>query len=385
MAQSKSIKAHEYDSIVIGGGLSGLIAANVLESTGRKVALVEALDTLGGTSRAIQTPAGVLDLVLKLVPETDDSENMFQWLESVLGCAIPREVVEEAPINYDDGKFKPFIGFGDQKVATAAEVDAYASTRYYKLGLTPKDWVAKLTEMFTGTLFPQSVVTKMLVEDDFVIELTINGSKRLSGREVIFAASPQQLTRLLPDTHVPGKLKQKLMKGEFFTSVNLDLVHKGKITDSKAVHVLKGANEEPSVGLFHPASATEAGETVQVSQWVTLVPRIDAEDEEVVANAFKQIKRQVKRAYENSLDGLLKERIVVSPLSHGDLVGAMGTDGRWPKLQNLWMISGFMDAEKNLAGTIRQARRTLASIAGEPAAVHDRDTDLNDDGPQPTA
>lgn len=385
MAQSKSIKTHEYDSIVIGGGLSGLIAANVLEHTGRKVALVEALDTLGGTSRAIQTPAGVMDLVLKLVPESDESESMFQWLESVLGCEIPREVVEEAPITYDEGRFKPFIGFGDQKVASAAEVDAYASTRYYKLGLTPKDWVAKLTESFTGTLFPQSVVTKMMVDDEFVIEILINGAKRLSGREVIFAATPQQLVRILPDTHVPGKTKQKLMKGEFFTSVNLDLVHKGQVTDSKAVHVLKGANEEPCVGLFHPAVTTEAGETVQVSQWVTLVPRQEAEDEEVVANAFKQIKRQVKRAYEMSLEGLLKERIVVSPTSHGDLVGVLGEDGRWPKIQNLWVISSFQDAEKNLAGAIRQARRTLASIAGEPVLMHEADTDLNEEGPQPTA
>lgn len=385
MAQSKSIKAHEYDSIVIGAGLSGLIAANVLEHTGRKVALVEALDTLGGTSRAIQTPAGILDLVLKLVPETDDTESMFTWLEGVLETPIPREVVEEAPVTYDEGKFKPFIGFGDQKVASASEIDAYAATRYYKLGSTPKDWVARLTETFTGTMFPQSVVTKMVVEDDFVIELTINGSKRLSGREIIFAATPQQLVRILPDTHVPGKVKQKLMKGEFFTSVNLDLVHKGHVTDSKAVHVLKGANEEPCVGLFHPAVTTEAGEPVQVSQWVTMVPRQDAEDEEVVANAFKQIKRQVKRAYETSLDGLLKERIVVSPTSHGDMIGLLGEDGRWPKIQNLWVISSFMDAEKNLAGSIRQARRTLASIAGEPVAVHENDTDLNEDGPQPTA
>ena len=383
MAQSKSSKIHEYDSIVIGGGLAGLLAANQLEHTGRKVALIEALDTLGGTSRPVSTPAGTIDHSLKFFPETADSEDMFQWLESVLNSPIEREIVEAAPVTYDEGKFKPFVGFGDQKVATAGEVDAYAKTRYYKLSSTPKDWIAKLTETFTGTVLMQSYVTKMQVDDDFVIELLINGSKRVSAREVIFAATPQQLTKLLPETHLPARLRQKLLKGEFWTSINLDLVHSSVVTESRAVHILKGANEEPSVGLFMDPVTTEDGRTLQVSQWTTLVPRDIADDSEITASALKQIKRQVKRAYEHSLDGLIKERIAVSPTSHGDLAGALPDDGRWPKLQNLWVIASFMDSAKNATGLIRQARRTLAAIAGEPAQAIEADTDLHE-SPAPT-
>ncbi|HVK60882.1 MAG TPA: NAD(P)-binding protein [Bdellovibrionales bacterium] len=385
MAQSKTIKTHEYDSIVIGGGLSGLLAANQLESTGRKVALIEAHDTLGGMSRAAQSPAGAVDHVLKFFPVTDDSEEMFAWLESVIGRPIERTIVEAPPINYDEGKFKPFIGFGDDKVETAGEIDAYAKSRFYELTTPVNEWISALAESFTGTLLTNSYVTKMQVEDAFVIEILVNGSKRISAREVIFAATPQQLSRILPDEFVTGRLRQKLLKGEFWTGINLDLVHKGQVTESRAVHILKGANEEPSTGVFHPAKTLEDGSVVQVSQWVTLVPRDITDESELTGSALKQIKRQVKRAYENSLEGLLKERIVVSPTSHGDFLGTLEEDGRWPKLSNLWVISSFLDKEKNVSGAIRQARRTLASIAGEPATIVERDTDLHEEGPQPTA
>jgi hypothetical protein len=384
MAQSKNMKPVEFDSIVIGGGLNGLIAAHQLEGTGRKVALIEGMDTIGGSSRAIQTLVGVTDHTLKFFPETPETLETLSWLESVLQEKLEFELIEAPPLNYDDGKFKPFVGFGDQKVETASEVDAYAKARYLRLKKTPKDWVPKLVESFTGTLMPQSFATKMLVDDEFVIEVTVNGAKRLSGREVLFCANPQQLTRLLPDTHVPARLRQRLLKGDFWTSVNIDLIHSGQVTDSAAVHVLKGANEEPSVGLFHPSSQLEDGRTVQLSQWLTLVHRDITDEAELVASALKQIRRQVKRAYEASLEGLVKERIVVNPTSHGDLTGALPDDGKWPKIQNLWVISNFLDPMKNTVGGLRQARRTLASIVGEPAEIMAMDTDLTDP-PQPTA
>lgn len=382
-AHSKNSKTHEYDSIVIGGGLAGLIAANQLEHTGRKVALVEALDVLGGTSRPVSSAAGTIDHSLKFIPVTDDSDDLLAWLSSVLDMRLDYSIVEAAPVTYDEGKFKPFVGFGDAAIATAGEVSAYARDRYYSFAQPVSSWVPRLIEMFTGTVFTQSYVTKMSVEDDFVIEILVNGSKKLSAREVIFAATPQQLVKILPEGTSPARLRQKLLKGEFFTSVNLDLVHGAGVTDSRAVHILKGANEEPSVGLFMPPVNVD-GRVMQVSQWTTLVPRDITDDAEITASALKQIKRQVKRAYETSLEGLVKERIAVSPTSHGDMSGALPEDGRWPKIQNLWLINNFMDSEKNVLGMLKQARRTLAALAGEPARAISRDTDLDEVTPEAT-
>lgn len=385
MAQTRNIKTDEFDSLIIGGGLTGLLAAHQLDSTGRRVALVESMDMLGGSCRMTNSKVGPTDLNFKFFPDSPETHQALEWLSSVLGQKIDFEIIEAPPLTYEDGRFKPFVGFGDQKVETASEIDAYAKSRYLRLSTTPKDWVKRLTETFTGTVFTQSQATKMQIDDQFVIEVMINGAKRLSGREVLFCAAPQQLIRLLPEANSPARLRQRLLKGEFWTSVNLDLVHAGQVTDSQSVHALKGANEEPCVGIFSPAVILEDGRQAQLSQWITFVARDMADDPELVGAALKQIKRQLKRAYETSLNGLIQERIVVSPLSHGDFTGVLTADGKWPKLQNLWAVSGLQDNAKNTIGSVRQVRRTLQSIMGDILEGTVLESDEYSEGPQPTA
>ncbi len=376
MAQTKTPKAQEFDTLVIGAGLSGLIAANVLEATGRNVVLIESLDTVGGSSRAAQTMAGAINHGLKIIPDNETAHAALDWLESVLGEKIERSVIEAAPTNYDDGKFKPYVGFGNENVQTASEVEAYAIHRRLGLSSTPKDWTKKLAEQFAGTLLTQSFATRMIVDDAFIIETIINGSKRITAREVVFAASPQLIPSLIGETTIAPRVRQKLIKGDFWTSVNLDLVHGAQVTDSNSVHILKGANEEPTIGLFHPPTTAEDGRKMQVSQWMTLIPREEIDEEEQTAGALKHIKRQVKRAYETAFDNILQERILVVPSSHGSLDGAFEHPGHLPKISNLWMTSAFFAGERNTLGALVQTRRMLEEI-GEALT----DTDLNSDSP----
>lgn len=376
MAQTKTPKAQEFDTLVIGAGLSGLIAANVLEATGRNVVIIEALDTIGGSSRAAQTAAGAIDHGLKIFPDTEAAHAALDWLETVIGEKIERTVIEASPLNYDGGKFKPYVGFGNDAVQSAAEVEAYATHRRLKLSSTPMGWTKKLSDQFSGTLLTQSIATRMIIEDGFVIETIINGSKRITAREVVFAASPQLIPSLVGDTAIAPRVRQKLIKGDFWTSVNLDLIHGEQVTDSNSVHILKGANEEPSVGLFYPPTTTDDGRSVQVSQWMTLIPREEIDEEEQTAGALKHIKRQIKRAYETAFDKIIQERILVIPSSHGSLDGAFEKPGHLPKISNVWMTSAFFAGERNTLGTLMQTRRVLEEI-GEALTG----TDLNIDSP----
>lgn len=380
MAQTKTTKAQEFDTLVIGAGLGGLIAANALEASGRNVALVESLDIVGGSSRAAETIAGTIDHGLKFFPDSEITHSALDWLETLLSEKIERSVIESSPVNYDDGKFKPYVGFGGEKIESATEIEAYAMHRRLALSSTPMQWTKKLAELFSGTLLTQSMATRMVTEDGFIIETILNGSKRITAREVVFAASPQLIPALLGDAAVAPRVRQKLTKGDFWTSVNLDLIHAEAITDSSSVHILKGANEEPTVGLFHPAAAASDGRRLQVSQWMTLIPREEIDEEEQVAAALKQIKRQVKRAYESSFDKILQERILVIPSSHGSLDGAFEAPGRLPKISNLWMTSAFFAPERNTLGTLLQTRRVLEEL-GDAVT----DTDLKADEPRVSA
>ncbi len=378
MAQSKTPKAQEFDTLVIGAGLSGLIAANALEATGRHVAIVESADLVGGASRRGLTAAGAVDHGLKLFPDSEAAHGALDWLEQVLGEKIERTSIESAPLNYDDGKFKPYIGFGDNGVITSSEVEAYAVHKRLNLSSTPKSWVAKLAEQFSGTLLTQSHVTRMMIEDGFIIESLINGAKRITAKEVVFSGAPHLLTALLPEGTLAPRVRQKLLKGDFWTSVNLDLVHPQPVTDSNSVHVLKGANEEPTVGLFLEPTRSEDGRLLQVSQWFTLIPRDQIDEEELVASALKQIKRQIKRAYESALEGIVQERILVIPASHGSLIGAFDHAGRLPKIENLWLTSSFFSEGRNTLGALMQTRRVVEEI-GE----HHSGTDLDADSDRP--
>lgn len=380
MAQTKTPKAQEFDTLVIGAGLAGLIVANALEATGRNVALIEALDNTGGASREGSTAAGPIEHGLKVFSDTAETHAALDWFETVLGEKIDRTVIEAAPLNYDDGKFKPYVGFGNETVLSSAEVEAYAVERRLKLSSTPKDWTRKLAEQFSGRIFMQSQATRMMIEDGFVIETIINGSKRITAREVVFASSPQVIPALIGETVLPPRVRQKLIKGDFWTSVNLDVVHSQPVTDSLAIHILKGANEEPTIGTFHAPVQTEDGRTLQVSQWLTLIPREEIDEEELVAGALKQIKRQLKRAYESAAENVVQERILVIPASHGSLHGAFDEPGRLPKISNLWLTSALFAGERNTVGTLIQARRTIEEM-GEALT----DTDLNANSPPVSA
>ncbi len=367
MAQTKSAKLTEVDVLIVGAGLAGLSALQALRARAPqlRVAVLEAADFLGGTSRPAQTAIGEIDYGLKIFNDDARTHATLDFMESLLGQRIDRQRIEAAPVTYDDGRFKPYVGFGDSTVETASEVEAYAQTARLLLSSTPRDWIRQLIQNAGELVQTQSVVTRLQIDDGRVAEVTLNGAKVLRAENIIYTAAPAALPVLFGEGHLAPRTRQKLIKGEFWTSVNLDLIHAQPITDSLAMHVLKGANEEPCVGFFAPPRAMEDGRTLQLSQWMTLIHRDQVDEEELVAGALKQIKRQIKRAYESAIENLVQERILVLPGSHGNLVGAFDEPARLPKISNLWLTSALFAPEKNTVGCLAQVERITQDLLGQ--------------------
>jgi protoporphyrinogen oxidase len=378
MAQTKSPKASEYDSIVIGGGLSGLLVAHQLEETGRKIALIDAFDVLGGSSRPLRSLLGEIDHGFPFFPSSNEADQSLEWLSSVLQKPIESKLLDAPPITFDNGRFQPFVGFGEQATEAGREWEYYLRPNFYQLNSQPKDWVKTLAQTFTGDVFLQSHITNMTVEDGFIVGMSVNGVKHFSADQVIFAAHPQMLASFLPDSALAARTRQKMLKGTYYTAIYLDLIHHGQVTDNPAMHLLRGANEEPCIGQFYPPTEL-AGETVQASKWMTLIPADMTEDAELAATALKKIKRQIKRAYPQALDGQKYERISVAPASHGHLDIEL-ENNQLPKLPNLWICSRFFGPERNSWANIVEAKTTVqATKAAEPIvepSPNDRPTTL---------
>jgi len=356
MAQVKNAAIKEFDTVIIGGGLSGLVCAHQLEATGRRVALIEALDVLGGNNRAYQSPAGPIDHGLKYIPATAKMRELLDWLEGRLEMPIHFSTVDEPPTTFEGGRFQPFVGFGEKAPEAIDELMSFLSPAQIVCEKTPKDWVSRLAETFTGEVFLQSHLTRFHVDDGFVVEALINGSRRVSATEFIFCAPPMALAQALPETALSARQRQKLTRGKFFTAVYLDVFHPKKISETRAIHMLSGGSDEPVVGRFISATSEKFE---QVSQWCTFIRADLTDDPEETLAALKRIKKQVKRGYEEAFAPGTAERILVTPARVAKADGLLTEEFKWPRIENLWLASPDFNAGSGLLGVLDQCQRVL--------------------------
>lgn len=356
--------AHIYDYAIIGSGLTGLSIAAALSRETNNIALIEAADVPFGANKKVNMPVGPINNGLRFVPDTVLSEKALRFLENLLGRSVAADVSEEAPITYEAGGFKTFLGFGDNPPAFYEELAYFTSSKRINLSLEPFQWTQLLFEQFKGDFLPRSYVTKFQKDGDKVSQVTINGSKTLQAHNFIFAGSVRDLGILLPEDSISIRARTKLSKNTYWTALCIDFCHNKEVSTSTAMHILNGTTQDeigPCAGRFLPTTEVE-GEKLQASQWLTFIEQEVTEDSEVVGMALKKIKRQIKRAYPEALDGLKLERIYVAPIIAGN--GDLKTSANMtiPGLENLWIASSTVNEQKNLVGALLQAEMIVASL-----------------------
>ena len=356
--------AHIYDYAIIGSGLTGLSIAAALSRETKNIALIEAADFPFGVNKQIKFPTGPSNNGLRFVPDSVLAEKAMSFIENLVGQAVIKDVTEVAPVTYDSGNFKTFLGFGDNPPPFYEELQYFTSSKRIELAMQPYEWTQKLFEQFKGDFMPRSYVTKFHNEGEKVSHVTINGSKTLHAQNFIFAGSVKDLAVLLPEDAISIRARTRLSKNTYWTALCLDLCHAKPVTESTAMHVLNGTTQDeigPCAGMFGPAVETEEG-PLQSSQWLTFIEHEATEDSEVVGMALKKIKRQIKRAYPEALDGLKLERIFVAPLIAGNGELKVSANQTLPDLSNLWIASATMHEQRNLVGSLLQAEMILASL-----------------------
>lgn len=356
--------AHIYDYAIIGSGLTGLSIAAALSRETDNIALIEAADVPFGANKKVNMPTGPINNGLRFVPDSVLSEKALRFLENLLGKSVISDISEEAPITYESGGFKTFLGFGDTPPAFYEELAYFTSSKRIDLNLEPYQWTQLLFEQFKGDFLPRSYVTKFQKDGDKVSQVTINGSKTLQAHNFIFAGSVRDLGILLPENSISIRARTKLTKNTYWTALCIDFCHSKEVSTSSAMHILNGTTQDeigPCAGRFLPATDVE-GEKLQASQWLTFIEQEVTEDSEVVGMALKKIKRQIKRAYPEALDGLKLERIYVAPIIAGN--GDLKTSANMtiPELENLWIASSTVNEQKNLVGALLQAEMIVASL-----------------------
>lgn len=356
--------AHIYDYAIIGSGLTGLSIAAGLSKETQNIALIEAADHSFGSNKTVQFPTGPLNNGIRFVPDSVSANKAMKFVSTLLGVNTVEDTVEAVPVTYENGQFKSFLGFGDNPPAFYEELNYFTTTNRLNLTLEPFEWTQMLMEKFKGDFMPRSYVTRFHQEDNKVSHVTINGSKTIYANNFIFTGSVKDLAILLPDEVLSIRAKSKLAKNNYWNALCLDICHSNEVTTSEAVHVLNGTTQDeigPCAGKFLPAVDID-GQKLQASQWITFLEHEVVEDSEIVGTTLKKIKRQIKRAYPEALENIKIERIFVTPIISGKGDLKLNANLSLPKLQNLWISSATMNAQKNLVGALLQAEMTLSAL-----------------------
>lgn len=356
--------AQIYDYIVIGSDLGSLALACALSQNTKNVALVDSQDFAGNDGRAVSFPTGMISNGFHFTPDTELTKKAVSFLEDLLGEKILGPLREIPPVTFEQGQLREFLGFGENNSAFYEEIKFFTSAQRRETLIPPHQWAALLVQKFQGDFIPRSYVTKFEVADNKVISIKINGSKIIQGLNFIYCGPVKALAGLLPEGALTQKARTRLAKNTYCSAIYLDLCHAKTVTESPAIHILHGTNPDeqgPCAGQFQ-APVEKDGVLLQTSQWVTFVEDESEEESEVIGLALKKMKRQIKRAYPDSLDGIKIERLRWAPLASA--VSDLKLTGQQSlgEIENLWIGSGTANPQKFWVGSLLQAQLVLAAM-----------------------
>lgn len=327
------------NTVIIGGGLTGLFLTHELHKAGDKVSLIEARDILGGSLRRP---------MLTMIPATNENLQLLEWAKANAPLPLNFAVQEHRPEIFDEARWRAFAGFGETEFQSVGELGFLSQTHDVEVSPDADQLVRALIEQLPIAATLKAEVTEIKVHQERAAEIVINGEKSIHCDRLIFTGNPQAINQLIQGDSLPAKHRTRLAKMYSWTAVVLDLEGQPAMGEHTGMLLFQhsGKDFEPVFGRIKPSG----------SRWVTLVHSERAEEHEFTGQCIRHIKRQLKRAWpELFADEKNNERIYVLPGAYGQNSLKAKSNWQFPEIGNLYLANHTLARQNGLLGALEAA------------------------------
>lgn len=367
----------QFDFIVNGATLEGLLVGYYLFQKGFKTLVLESSDKAGGFFAAVENSKASIPSVFTTPSYDENSVRLADWIKSNFPFDLEITKKSLPPTTFEKGHFEPFVGFGEN---APKEVDFLQDFIFaHRLSFSPSvsDWIKSILTSGLEIRY-NSTLTSIQVSEGKITGITINDKENLSAENYIYAQNPADLVDFFDqESENPNALSQKVLsrlsKGTFWSTLQLSMAHKNPVTDKEEVHVLYGTQKNPvvSVGQFQGST----------SQWVSFISADVADINEEGVQILKEMKRQIKRAYPEALDNLEFDKIALWPKTHGYIDLKSKHFGQLEGIENIGLCSNHLVEHTNpFIGALTAAHYTaelLSSLISNQAVTSSEETEAS--------
>lgn len=365
MSQLKKAQK-QFDVVIVGAGISGLLLASKAKSLGKSVALIEAQDAFGGFHHpnSYSNSECAFDNSLHFIPSTLENQRLIEQVNNKFDLSLNAIITESRPLTFENGQLRDFTGFGKLTPDFFDELTSFLVPEELKFEYPWHELVKALAARLGDSLFLHHLASELVVEEKSAVGVMVNGSHFWKASEVIFAGGITELQAFLPQSLISTRLKNHLKKPKLWTLIAVDFIHGSQISDSQDLHILNGTTQDemgPCLGRFLTAFKGK-----QISQWLSFAPDEDADEIENIGAIIKKMKRQIKRAYPVAFDGATQEKIIVIPSGAGYFEDSQIPSGvRFKDLSHFYLASSHLSPQKGVLKPLDQACRVLEELNWE--------------------
>ena len=345
-----------YDTLVVGAGLTGLFLTHRLKQAGQNVLLIDARETLGGQFRRLSASSPYSNPSVDFFPATSEALNVMEWAQSISPTPLRFEVVEHRPQIFDEGRLRAFAGFGDMEFQSIDALSHFSHAHEILIEPGLDQVVRALAEQLPISAATMTEVNGFNVQDGRIVETIINGDKTIKASNVIFTPFVGLLNDLIPGEGLQAKNRTRLAKMQTWTAVVLELKHETPLLEDSALRVFNHGAKE-----FEPVLGRVFG---QVSKWMTLVHQEREAEHEFSGQNIRHIKRQLKRAWPEILDGSVQEKIYILPKALGQHALKTKEPLKFPEISNLYLGSHSLATIPGGLSRLEVARRIEELLIG---------------------